>query len=419
MCNKCEKHHSELFKNHHQIINDKNKDISEVYTGLCNEENHIEQEYFCKTHNKLCCAKCITKIKAKNIGQHRDCDICFIEDIENEKKNKLKENIILLEDLSNNLQQSINELKIIVEKIDKNKEKIKIDIQNIFTKIRNAINEREDQLLLDVDKKFNEFFYNENIIKDSEKLPNKIKISLERGKLTEKEWKNNNKLNSLINDCLNIENDINDINNVKNNIKKYQLNNDEIKFSSNKGDILKVLETIKYFGNVINKKDKIFDSKIEFDEELFKTWLDRKQFKAELLFRKTREGSAFDDFHKKCDNKGITVVFIETTKGYKFGGYTELEWDRNSGSKKDKSTFLFSFNNKEKYIAQNNKASIYCHRICPWFGNGSYPEIFFESSLNKGQSYDDDNTFFNGKKFTKGEGYWDVRELEAFKIIYI
>ena len=280
MCNKCEKLHSGLFKNHHQIINDKNKDISEVYTGLCNEENHIEQEYFCKTHNKLCCAKCITKIKAKNIGQHRDCDIYFIEDIENEKKNKLKENIKLLEDISNNLQQSINELKILVEKIDKNKEKIKIDIQNIFTKLRNAINEREDQLLLDVDNKFNELFFNENIIKDSEKLPNKIKISLERGKLIEKEWKNNNKLNSLINDCLNIENNINDINNIKNNIKKYQSNNDEIKFSSNEEDILNVLEIIKKFGNVTNKNAKIFDSKIEFDEELFKTWLDKKKFKS-------------------------------------------------------------------------------------------------------------------------------------------
>ena len=53
--------------------------------------------------------------------------------------------------------------------------------------------------------------------------------------------------------------------------------------------------------------------------------------------------------------------FIETTKGYRFGGYTELNWDDNSCGKKDKSTFIFSFNNKQKYIARNNNSSIYCN----------------------------------------------------------
>ena len=249
--------------------------------------------------------------------------MCLIEDIENEKKNQLKDNIKLLEDLSDNLQQSINEIKIVIEKIDENKEELKKNIQNIFTKIRNAINDREDQLLLDVDNKYNELYFNENIIKDTEKLPIKIKISLEKGKLIEKQWKENNKLNSLINDCLNIENNINDIKKINDNIKKYQLSNEEINFISNEEDINKIIEMIKKFGNI--KIPKIFDSKIEFDEELFKSWLDKKHFKAELLFRKTRDGSSFYDFHNKCDNKGITVVFIETTKGYKFGGYTELQ----------------------------------------------------------------------------------------------
>ena len=46
----------------------------------------------------------------------------------------------------------------------------------LFTKLRTAINDREDELLVDIDKKFNELFINENIIKESEKLPIKIKI---------------------------------------------------------------------------------------------------------------------------------------------------------------------------------------------------------------------------------------------------
>ena len=40
-----------------------------------------------------------------------------------------------------------------------------------------------------------------------------MKFSLEKGKLIEQNWKDNT-LNSLINDCLNIENNINEINKI-------------------------------------------------------------------------------------------------------------------------------------------------------------------------------------------------------------
>ena len=110
MCKECEKLHSKLFPNHQKFeVSEKN---IEIFTGICKEENHFyELNYFCKTHNKLCCVACITKIKTKKIGQHTDCDICMLEDIEKEKKEKLDENIKCLEDLSINLQQSINEIK--------------------------------------------------------------------------------------------------------------------------------------------------------------------------------------------------------------------------------------------------------------------------------------------------------------------
>ena len=79
----------------------------------------------------------------------------------------------------------------------------------------------------------------------------------------------------------------------------------------------------------------------KFDQKLVKSWLNNRSFISELLFRKTRDGSTPKDFHNKCDNKGITIIFIETTKGYKFGGYTEWQWERKGGIKKDKSTFIF------------------------------------------------------------------------------
>ena len=164
-----------------------------------------------------------------------------------------------------------------------------------------------------------------------------------------------------------------------------------------------------------------FSSQIDFDANLVSSWLNNRKYSSKLLFRKSRDGSTPNVFHNKCDNKGITIVFIETTKGYKFGGYTELQWDKSGTGKKDKSTFIFSFNNKQKYTARNNKNSIGCHSSeGPRFGSNSHPEIYLYNNLNKGQSYDNNtyNTFLLGRKLTNGEEYWDVKELEVFKIIY-
>ncbi len=60
-------------------------------------------------------------------------------------------------------------------------------IQKGFTNIRNALNDREDKLLLEVDNKFNTSYFKEDLIKENEKLPNKIQISLEKGKKTDNE----------------------------------------------------------------------------------------------------------------------------------------------------------------------------------------------------------------------------------------
>ena len=420
MCNKCEKYHSELFKNHQQYKVD--KDNTEIFTGLCNEKNHlIELKYFCKVHNILCCAECITKLKGEYNGQHSDCEVCFIKDIENEKKNKLKENIKSLEDLSNTFQQSINDLKTVYEKINKNKEEIKANIQNIFTQLRNELNNREDKLLLEVDQKFDELFVKEDIIKQTEKLPNKIKTSLEKGKLIDKQWNdNNNKLNSLIHYCLNIEENIQNINNINENLEKFRTMDLSLRFYPEDKGVKEFIQNIQIFGEIEKNSKNKFDSKIEFDQELVKSWLNNRGFISELLFRKTRDGSTPKDFHNKCDNKGITIIFIETTKGYKFGGYTELQWDTSSSGKKDKSTFIFSFNNKQKYTARNNNDSITCNsHEGPRFGCG-WPEIYFNKTLNRGESYSHNiNTFVTDYKLTNGESNWEVKELEVFKIKYI
>ena len=133
MCNKCEMYHSKLLQSHNSYNLDK-EDINELFNGFCKEENHLDRlKYFCKTHNQLCCASCITKIKGKGNGQHTDCEIFYIEDIKDEKKNKLKEHIKNLENFFNNLEEKINQLKMISEKVNKDKEELKLKIQKVFT----------------------------------------------------------------------------------------------------------------------------------------------------------------------------------------------------------------------------------------------------------------------------------------------
>ena len=267
LCNKCEKFHSMLFKKHN--LSSLNKGIKEIFSGLCLIANHKNKlEYFCKNHNELCCTNCITKIKSKGNGQHSECNICDIEEIIEEKKNNLEKNIKSLEKLSDKINSSINELKEIIEKINEKSEEIKIKIQKTFTEIRNELNKREDELLLKVDNYFANHFFNEdkNILEEKDKLPNKIRLYLDKGKEAQKDWnKKENKI-SLINDCINIEKTVENINKINQTLEKYKLEKISIDFVSDQNGILK---SIKNYGKVIlDKMDSIKynDFNIQIDD---------------------------------------------------------------------------------------------------------------------------------------------------------
>ena len=248
MCNKCENYHSSpLFKNHnpYSITNSE-----ESFTGICQEKNHFNKlEYFCKNHNKLCCVTCLCKLNEKGEGQHKDCNVCYLENIKKEKKNKLKENIIYLENLQSKLGESLEKMKNIFENIEKDRNNIKLEIQNIFTKLRNVLNNREDGLLLLVDSIFYNNYFSEDMIKNGEKLPKQIKISIDNGKLIDKDWDNNN-LNYYINNCINIENNIKNINIINEKINKFDKNKIKLFFSPKINEIEKFINQINSFGKI-------------------------------------------------------------------------------------------------------------------------------------------------------------------------
>ena len=255
MCRICHKHHSELFDNHDVKIleSNENVDVNKIFTGFCKEENHSDNlDYFCKNHNKLCCAACISKIKSKGNGQHTDCDVCNVDEIKEEKEKILKENIKLLEDLSNQFEKMIEELKANFEKVTR--ETLKKNIEETFTHIKNAINEREKEVLSEVDKIINEknddLFSNEK--KKYEPTSTEIEKLLDKSKEIGEDWDNSDKISLCINDCLIIENNVKNLNN---NIIKMKENIDiknispGVRFYPDESEAINLfLEKIKNFG---------------------------------------------------------------------------------------------------------------------------------------------------------------------------
>ena len=253
LCNKCKQHHSELFKFHSEEILDKDSNILSKY---CRDEHHnVEFEYFCKTHNQLCCAKCISKFVQKGSGKHSKCDVCIIEDIKDKKKEILNENIKVLEELSKNLNNSIGDLKKLFLKINEEKETVIKNIQTAFTQLRNKINKREDELLAKLDKEYNRIYFKEAFLQKCEKLPVQVNKNLEQGKIIDKEWKDD-KLSLLINNCLEIEKNIKIINIMNKKIKKFNKQNIKVKFYE-RYDQINIFNFEK-FGNIAPESDQYY-----------------------------------------------------------------------------------------------------------------------------------------------------------------
>ena len=262
LCNKCTNNHIEYLETHHLINLDKNN--QEIFTGLCQEFNHKKELiFYCKDHNKLCCAACLCKIKENGNGVHHDCNVCSIKEIKEEKKNKLNENLKYLEESSKGIEDSIKKLKEIYEKINESKEEIKLKIAKIFTKIRSIINEREDQLLKELDNLYDNSYFKEDLIKTGEKIPNQIIYLMEKGKLLNNEWNDNNKLIETINDCITIENNIKKIIEINENIKKCNSKKLIIKFIPENEEAIELLENIQNFGEIFSEENNEFKFKFK------------------------------------------------------------------------------------------------------------------------------------------------------------
>ena len=140
--------------------------------------------------------------------------------------------------------------------------------------------------------------------------------------------------------------------------------------------------TPQILGNyVINSN--LFDGSVivnENEKEMVSNWIDiNRPLKTTLLYRLSRDGDTPQAFHSRCDNKGMTILFVKHySNGYRFGGFTTVPWKGDNTYHQDARAFVFSLNNKNKYPIKNKSdqsAVGHYKDYGPIFGSDS--EIYF------------------------------------------
>ena len=159
-----------------------------------------------------------------------------------------------------------------------------------------------------------------------------------------------------------------------------------------------------------------------FDLNLIETGIKKKQNKTikkfTLLFRASRDGYSYSNFHSKCDGKVNTLILVETTNRRRFGGYTECQWDQSNSYKTGPYSFIFSFDNKKIYYSKNGSNSIYGNSSYgPTFGGGH--DFYISNSCNSSDSYESlGNSYENdGKKYPlTGSNSFLVADYEVYQL---
>ncbi|RIA96562.1 TLD-domain-containing protein, partial [Glomus cerebriforme] len=173
-------------------------------------------------------------------------------------------------------------------------------------------------------------------------------------------------------------------------------------------------------------------------------------YKFNLIYRASRDGDTVATFHKKCDNKGATIVIAKIKNSEQIiGGYNPLQWDSSNSYKSTKDSFIFSFTDRTElqsakvgYINHNyEKFAIYCHvNHGPTFGNGhdlwcqnhdtwhtynySYFKIDTPPNSNELLPYisfkvNDYETFINKDSIEKKDGYFILNSNHSPKVFEI
>ncbi|KAJ5068950.1 pep-cterm sorting domain-containing protein [Anaeramoeba ignava] len=222
----------------------------------------------------------------------------------------------------------------------------------------------------------------------------------------------------------------------------------------NENEINQFIEKEKENDNSFN-----FKSRFKFDSEIIeevehinklKEWINDEHFFSQMKrgFSAKRDGFSCKKWHKKCDNKGKTLIIIKTKDNFIFGGFTEVgfttdqsKWDikefygddEDSSFIPDANAFIFSLRNDkndrnpEKFSIKKDQEGIaifYDYSFSgPYFGGGDlslnqnltsgYTDFGCSYNLPKGIDFNTNES----KSYLAGtHDNWVVDELETFFI---
>ena len=294
-CERCEIFHSEIH-NEHEIQSIK-KGEKDIFTGLCPEKYHDKLEYFCRTHNQLCCANCIIKIKDDKNGQHSECETCSLNEIRPEKENQFNKDFNTLEKISNSLDAIINRFDSSKQKIVERKEALKKEIKTSFDKLRAKLNERENELYKEVEGAFNKTYFGDDIIKKSEEFPEDVKNCLESGNSIKERKNKNGELTFEIHYFMEFENKINKLVEKNKKLDKFSSNQTKIFFKKEEKNLN---NEIKKFGNlkfelINNIKDEEEQQQEEINNQDNDEIVEENEFYLEFLKKRINIAIDFKD----------------------------------------------------------------------------------------------------------------------------
>ena len=128
-------------------------------------------------------------------------------------------------------------------------------------------------------------------------------------------------------------------------------------------------------------------------------------------------------FHQKCNNIPQTVSIVKTSKGYKFGWYTEKTWENSNDGVwiKDDKSFVFSINYMKIYNHIEGTSAILHNDN---YGTNFYCCIYLQPDFSNNQNCTckkDVNQYFQGfnrdYELNDGKQNFSLDEIEVFQVI--
>ena len=152
--------------------------------------------------------------------------------------------------------------------------------------------------------------------------------------------------------------------------------------------------------------------------DLILSWL-KKPKKFKLLLDSNIVGDSWNTFIEKVGNKSPTILFIKTKNNYRFGGYTSAIWPRN-GPARDKASFIFSLDKKEKYKVSKPEGAIGC-RENDWISFGYGTDIYFYNGFTKRSGCCGNRTYYKlppDCQINGGTSTLDILNCEVYQVEY-